>query len=85
MKLILKSTITSKEIELNVTDIEDKKLYYHFKDTIPNDVDEGEYSYTLYDDNDTIVATGIARIGDYKTNNQVYNNTTKKERKQYNG
>lgn len=78
MKLILKNGITHKELEYNVTDLNESNIFYTFNINIPESYDDGEYEYTLKDDGDKIVATGLIRVGDYKTENKEYNNKDNK-------
>lgn len=89
MKLVLKSNITKKSWEFEVEDSNDSRLFYHFTAfTLTQKMDEGEYEYTLYDEEDNNwveVACGLLQIGDYKPeNNKTY---TKQENgyKQYQG
>ena len=78
MKLLLKNGITHKEFEYNVADLNESQIYYTFNINIPESYDDGEYTYVLKDDGDKIVATGLIRIGDYKTENKEYNNKDNK-------
>lgn len=78
MKFIIKNNITHKEFEYSVTDLNESSIFYTFNINIPESLDDGEYSYTLKDDVDKILATGLMRIGDYKTENKEYNNKDKK-------
>ena len=78
MKLLLKNGITHKEFEYNVEDLNESSIFYTFNINIPESYDDGEYEYTLKDNEDKIVATGLMRIGDYKQENTQYNNKDKK-------
>ena len=78
MKLYIKNGITHKEFEYSVEDLNESSIYYTFNINIPENFDDGEYSYFLKDDGDKIVATGLMRIGDYKQENKEYNNKDKK-------
>ena len=78
MKLILKNNITHKEFEYSVTDLNESSIFYTFNINIPDSYDDGEYEYTLKDDVEKILATGLMRIGDYKQENTQYNNKDKK-------
>jgi len=97
MKLILKNTITSKELVFEDLVSSNSKLYYKFTLNIPEGTDDGEYSYELYekesnyDDNFgfgfdegnyRLVSTGLCIIGDYQKNNTEYIKTNR-VRKQY--
>lgn len=78
MKLFIKNGITHKEFEYNVEDLNESSIFYTFNINIPDSYDDGEYEYTLKDNEDKIVATGLMRIGDYKQENTQYNNKDKK-------
>ena len=83
MKLLLKNGITHKEIEYNVTDLNESSIYYVFNINIPESFDDGEYTYVLKDNEDKIVATGLIRVGDFKQENKEYNNNKDKKYIQY--
>ena len=71
MKLVLNSSITKKSWEFSVTDAADSRLFYHFPTfTLTEKMDEGQYEYFLYDENNALVAQGLLQIGDYKVNNK---------------
>lgn len=78
MKLFIKNGITHKEFEYNVDDLNESSIFYTFNINIPDSFDDGEYEYTLKDDGVKILATGLMRVGDYKTENKEYNNKDKK-------
>ena len=83
MQFIIKNGITHKEFEYSVTDLNESSIFYTFNINIPESYDDGEYEYTLKDDLDKIVATGLLRVGDYKTENKEYNNNKDKKYIQY--
>ena len=83
MQFIIKNGITHKEIEYNVTDLNESSIYYVFNINIPDSIDDGEYEYTLKDDVDKILATGLIRVGDFKQENKEYNNNKDKKYIQY--
>lgn len=92
MKLVLKSTVTKKTSEYQVTDAADSHLFYHFPEfQLEGEYDDGEYEYELYDvsdDEDVLVAQGLLQIGDYnenENNRTTYENTNGNIYKQYNG
>ena len=78
MKLIIKNGITHKEFEYSVTDLNESSIYYTFNLNIPESMDDGEYEYTLKDDLNKTLATGLIRVGDFKQENKEYNNKDKK-------
>lgn len=78
------NNVTHKEYKASVNDIGDSRLYFHFLLTVPEGVDDGEYSCYLFDENEeNCFWTGLIQVGDYKQTNKKYDN--KKEIKQYNG
>ena len=78
MKLIIKNGITHKNFEYSVTDLNESLIYYVFNINFPEEMDDGEYNYTLKDDLNKTLATGLIRIGDYEQKNTQYNNKDKK-------
>ena len=83
MKLVLKSNITKKTWEFNVTDRCDSRMFYHFPNfQLTEQRDDGEYDYELYD-NEELVAQGLLQIGDYENNVRTYT-TTQNGYRQYN-
>lgn len=81
--LILTSNL-SNEVTLvdEGSNISTNSLYYKFTLNVPN-LNVGEYTYTLYG-NDKVIEQGLLVYGDY--NRQVIvNNTTTKNKVQYNG
>ena len=78
MKLLKKNGITHKEFEYNVTDLNESTIYYTFNLNIPEEMDDGEYEYTLKDNEGKIVATGLMRVGNYKQENKQYINNKDK-------
>ena len=83
MKLYIKNGITHKEIEYNVTDLNESSIYYVLNINIPDSLDDGEYEYTLKDDGEKILATGLMRVGDFKQENKEYNNNKDNKYIQY--
>ena len=83
MKLFIKNGVTHKEFEYSVIDLNESSIYYTFNINIPDSLDDGEYNYTLKDDGDKIVATGLIRVGDYKQENKEYINNKDKKYVQY--
>ena len=78
MKIILKNGITKRNFEYSVEDLNESSIFYTFNINIPESFDDGEYEYTLKDDAENIVATGLIRVGDFKQENKEYNNKDKK-------
>lgn len=72
--------------EFTLRDLDDKEtsnLFYTFDITLPEGLVDGEYGYTLYDDMDRVVATGLLQVGDYTPSNTTYENNTIKEENGY--
>ena len=78
MKLLLKNGITHKNFEYSVEDLNESSIYYTFNLNIPEEMDDGEYEYTLKDDGEKILATGLIRVGDFKQENKQYINNKDK-------
>ena len=83
MKLLLKNGITKKNFEYSVEDLNESSIFYTFNINIPDSLDDGEYEYTLKDDGEKILATGLIRVGDFKQENKEYNNNKDKKYIQY--
>ena len=83
MKFIIKNNITHRNFEYSVTDLNESSIYYVFNINIPESLDDGEYNYTLKDDLNKTLATGLLRVGDYKTENKEYNNNKDNKYIQY--
>lgn len=72
--------------EFTLEDLEDKetsRLFYTFDITVPDGLVDGEYAYTLYDENHAVLATGLLQIGDYNPDNTTYEQNTIKENNGY--
>lgn len=86
MKFLLVNSVTKKTIEKIVTDENTSSLFYQFNFNFDELVDEGSWTYTLYDDKNKEVATGIAIVGDYNPEDtKTYKEENKTTYKQYNG
>lgn len=85
----LENNVTKKKYEFAVEDIGNSTLYYHFNMSLTEKVDDGEYNYWLYDDEETnLLAQGICQIGDYVPptgSTTVYTKENKDTYIQYNG
>ena len=78
MKFIIKNNITHKKFEYSVEDLNESSIYYTFNLNISDEMDDGEYEYTLKDDGEKILATGLIRVGDFKQENKQYINNKDK-------
>ena len=84
MVLKLTNNVSKKTYEYTVIDLEDSTLYYHFDNFVLEDnMDDGEYNYELFDENEKMVAQGLLQIGLYTSENKVYSENVKTY-KQYN-
>lgn len=60
-------------------EIEDKlesALFYTFDISLSDGMNDGEYTYELYD-GDKMVSTGLVQIGDYNAENKEYKENKK--------
>lgn len=86
MTLKLFNNVTKKEYTFD--GLEDKmtsRLWYALDITLQPNMDDGEYTYTLYDDQDVVKATGLLQVGDYVPKNNTYSAQTQDGYIQYNG
>lgn len=74
MKLLIKNNLTQKEYELIPDAVYDSNLYYRLLVDFTN-VDEGEYTYSYFDDNNENMCSGLIRIGELiqSPNTTTYN------------
>lgn len=86
MKLTFTNKITHKSYDYDVTDMADSGMFWHFKLSLDSGFDDGEYEYLLYDENNALVASGVAQIGNYKAESvSSYTKTEKETYIQYKG
>lgn len=87
MQLKLTNNVTKSVYTFdNLTDLLESRLFYTFDIQLTEKMDEGEYTYELYDENEALKATGILQIGDYRPENKTYTATTENNGYiQYNG
>ena len=71
--MVLKFTnnTTKQEWNLDVTDTNDSRMFYHFDIILPEGMPDGEYTYILLDD-DTPKASGLLQVGEYIPDNNTY-------------
>ena len=85
MKLKLTNNVSKIESVYDVTDVGDSMLYYHFENfVLDGGLPDGEYSYLLFDDKNTVVAQGLCQIGDYEREETTIYDNNKPTYKQYN-
>lgn len=82
MILKLINNLDKNEWSFEVEDSETSRNFFHFQLSLRSGMNDGEYTYILYDD-DAEIARGLLQVGDYKPVVTAYtkNNTYK----QYNG
>lgn len=84
MRLSITNNTTKRVIyDEIVEDLGGNRNFYKFSINLPSDVEDGEYTYDLYNENE-LIATGLIQVGDYKNDNFSYKNN-KKEYISYNG
>ena len=74
MILVLKNNLTKVEYSYTVSDIGDSNINYKINLRLDDNVDDGEYSYKLFDNN-KIVSRGLCIIGDFKPDVTTYAKT----------
>jgi hypothetical protein len=77
MKLVLINSLSKEKYELIVRDNGSTMNYYKLEINLYDNMAEGEYEYTLLDDNNNEISNGLLQIGDYKQNNDVYEHKNK--------
>ena len=86
MTLKLSNNVTKKVYTFeNLEDKLTSRIWYAFDITLEPGTDDGEYTYTLYDDQEIVKATGLLQVGDYKPQNNTYTAQTHNGYIQYNG
>lgn len=86
MTLELRNNLTKQVYSFdNLDDKLTSRLFYTFDITLPDGMDDGEYTYTLRDENQSVKATGLLQVGDYKPENNTYTAQTHNGYIQYNG
>ena len=84
MIFLLQNNVTKREYSYRVYDVNDSTLFFHFTLTLGEEMDEGEYTYRLMNEN-LELAKGLLQIGDYQNNSKKYTVTDDNGIKQYNG
>lgn len=84
MTFLLQNNVTKREYSYRVYDVNDSTLFFHFTLTLGEEMDEGEYTYRLMNEN-LELAKGLLQIGDYQNNSKKYTVTDDNGIKQYNG
>lgn len=84
MVFLLQNNVTKREYSYTVYDVNDSALFWHFTLTLGENMDDGEYTYRLMNEN-VELAKGVLQIGDYQNNSKKYTTTDDNGIKQYNG
>jgi hypothetical protein len=84
MVFLLQNNVTKREYSYTVYDVNDSALFWHFTLTLGENMDDGEYTYRLMNENAEL-AKGVLQIGDYQNNSKKYTTTDDNGIKQYNG
>lgn len=86
MTLKLENNVTNVSYTISgLTDLQKSRLNYVFSLSLPEGIDSGEYNYTLEDDENTVVASGIIQIGSYTPQKTTYTAQTNNDYVQYEG
>lgn len=80
--ITLTSTVTNEDYIVEMDNINDNYLYYHFRVDTTN-IPDGEYRLTLADSEGNIVAADLVRVGNYTPTTNTYNSN--KNFRTYNG
>ena len=84
MVFLLQNNVTKREYSYTVYDVNDSALFWHFTLTLGENMDDGEYTYRLMNEN-VELAKGVLQIGDYQNNSKKYTTTDDNGIKQYTG
>ena len=84
--LILKNEVTNRSYTLqNLEDLNLSAFNYTFNIQLPENMPTGEYTYRLIDENNALMATGMAQCGNYDPDTKPYTGSTHNGYKQYEG
>lgn len=78
MILKLTNNVTKEEYTWEVVDECKSGHFWVFSITLPDGIPDGEYSYELYNDTMSRIASGLCQVGEHVNNNQTYKNNEKK-------
>ncbi len=83
--LILTSNMSNPTTIVNgMSNISANTFYYKFQLSIPDSLPYGEYTYTLYNEDNLVVETGLLTYGNFDRTGLVSKNTSQ-NKIQYNG
>lgn len=87
MHLDIVNNVTKVHYNLPLSGASFSRLFVTASIQLPENVDSGEYTYWLVDDNNKILSQGLLQIGDYVQEDKVsyQNNPSDNEFVQYNG
>ena len=86
MRLNLFNTLTKVSYDIeNLSDLQSNSINYAFDVVLPEGIDNGEYNFSLFNDEETLVATGLLQIGSYEAPKTAYTAQTINGYTQYEG
>lgn len=87
MHLDIVNNVTKVHYNLPLSGVSFSRLFITASIQLPENADDGEYTYWLVDDNNKILSQGLLQIGDYVQEDKVsyQNNPSDNEFVQYNG
>ena len=80
MLISFRNTVDNSSFSVDGVEITDSAIYRHLKISLPNNIADGEYVYTL-----ETGETGLCQIGDYVAPKTEYRSENKVKIIQYNG
>lgn len=85
MKLVLINQLSREKYEFDVQDTTIYRNYYDFQIELPEGIQDGQYVLSLYNDDNELLYSDIAQVGDYVGDNQTYSGNNNDNRIVYNG
>jgi len=86
MYLKLTNNLTKVEYTFTgLTDNLESRMFYSFTITLPEGISDGEYKYELFDEENTLQASGLLQVGDYVPEKTEYKPENKQDYITYNG
>ena len=85
MKLTLKNELSREIYEFEVEDLQIYRYYYQFLIELPEGIQDGQYALALYNDDDELIYSDIAQVGDYTDTTPSYSGNNNDNRIVYNG
>ena len=78
VRLRLVNNLTNQIIDIEPRNFYIAEPYIQLEVVIKDPIQEGEYSYSLIDNNDGVISFGIAVVGEYKREVKSYGESNKK-------